>query len=212
MQQALEDIRKEQEQGKKPQDGQKPNATGQGAASSTQPQGQQQSQGQGGNSERQEEQSKKEDISQKQAGNNSADKSGKESNKGEPDNGDKNSKQQAPESQPPKDKTDTDPSKGQSQDKGSSQPDHNAALKPFPDGEGPGSDGLGGKKGFQDVEIKPPDEKFDTRFTGQNGTLSKNDKSAETKTDLADVKLAKPEPLKDTAKQPIPLEYEDILR
>jgi len=92
-------------------------------------------------------------------------------------------------------------------------PDPNAPMRPISEGElGQKGPGVGPDKEFKDAEIKAEDEKFDTRFTGQDAGLAGNEKEAKVKTELADIKLAKPEAPKDKAKQPIPLEYRDLLK
>ena len=54
-------------------------------------------------------------------------------------------------------------------------------------------------------------EKLDARYTGKQGTLGKNSALAKFKTSIDDVKLARPEPVKDQNSQPVPLEYKDVL-
>jgi len=94
---------------------------------------------------------------------------------------------------------------------GSSLPkESDAAMGPGDENGGLGQ-GLGDRKGFKDTEIKTGDEKYDTRFTGKDGKVGLNKSPARSKTNLEDVKLAKPDPVKDPTEQPIPLEYRDIL-
>lgn len=94
---------------------------------------------------------------------------------------------------------------------GSSLPkESDAALGQGDESGGLGA-GLGDRKGFKDSEIKTGDEKYDSRFTGTDGKVGLNKGPARTKTNLEDVKLAKPDPVKDPAEQPIPLEYRDVL-
>jgi hypothetical protein len=83
----------------------------------------------------------------------------------------------------------------------------------MPDGEEGqgGQDGLGANKGFKESEIRDPNETFDPRFTGEGFSLEKNDDSAQAKTTIEDLTLAKPKPSKAKGEQPIPLEYEDVL-
>ncbi|MBX7136424.1 MAG: hypothetical protein K1X83_00470 [Oligoflexia bacterium] len=71
--------------------------------------------------------------------------------------------------------------------------------------------GLGENKGFKDTEVKPGDEKYDASKAQGSGELSRNPNEARTKTDLADVKLAKPEAAKGKEEQQIPLEYRDLM-
>lgn len=57
------------------------------------------------------------------------------------------------------------------------------------------------------------DEKVDAQYTESKGKLGDNPNKSGARTSLQDVPLAKPEgELGNTAKQPIPLEYRDILR
>src|SRR5262249_35031125 len=72
--------------------------------------------------------------------------------------------------------------------------------------------GLGENKAFKQVEVKQGDEKYDTNYTWKEGEVVKNDQDAKFKTNLSDVKLAKPEADNGEEKQEIPLEYKDILR
>ena len=94
---------------------------------------------------------------------------------------------------------------------GSSLPQEKDAALGEGDGSGGRGSGLGDRKGFKDTEIKTGDESYDSRFTGVDGKIGLNKAPARPKTRLEDVKLAKPDPLKDPADQPIPLEYRDIL-
>ncbi|MFM1849107.1 MAG: hypothetical protein RL417_2581 [Pseudomonadota bacterium] len=94
---------------------------------------------------------------------------------------------------------------------GSSVPKESDAAMGQGDETGGLGSGLGERKGFKDTEIKTGDEKYDSRFMGADGKVGLNKGPARAKTRLEDVKLAKPDPVKDPAEQPIPLEYRDIL-
>lgn len=95
----------------------------------------------------------------------------------------------------------------------SSMPDRNAKIQDIGDmGEEPGGEGLGPNTAFKESEITSQDEKFDTRYTGNNSSLEKNKAPAEPKTSIEDVTLAKPKGSKEKDEQPIPLEYRDILK
>jgi hypothetical protein len=103
-------------------------------------------------------------------------------------------------------------SKDEQRSQARSASDKEPEVKEFPEGEGPGPGyGLKGKKDFKDAEIKSGEEKLDTRYTGASAGEAKNDAKARTKTGLADVQLARPDPVKDPGQQPIPLEYQDVL-
>lgn len=80
-----------------------------------------------------------------------------------------------------------------------------------PKDEGDGKSPYGDKKTLKDTEVENQDEKFDTRYTGKEGEIAKNKGEARPKTSLSDVILAKPDPVKDSSSQPIPLEYRDVL-
>ena len=110
----------------------------------------------------------------------------------------------------PKDPRSSDENKSMGGD--SALPDKTEGTREMPaEGDGPPGEGIRGKKGFKETQIKGEDEKLDARFTEKAGELTLNKKEAEAKTSLSDVKLAKPEAAKDEQKQPIPLEYRDIL-
>lgn len=105
--------------------------------------------------------------------------------------------------------------KGTSDSAGGNSPDidRNAKARPGSEmAEGPTSAGLGGKEAFKDVEVPSADENIDERFTGEESSLEESDAPAQPKTTLEDVTLAKPKSSSSKAKQPIPLEYRDILR
>ena len=72
--------------------------------------------------------------------------------------------------------------------------------------------GLGADKAFQEQQIGGQNEKFDTRYTDTSGKRAHRTKEAVSKTELADVELARPEPIKNQGDQPIPLEYRDLLK
>lgn len=74
------------------------------------------------------------------------------------------------------------------------------------------SDGLGGNKGYRDVELNPQGEKYDTSQTGQDAGASGDKVENRPRTSLADVELARPETIKEKVSQPVPLEYRDLLR
>lgn len=70
----------------------------------------------------------------------------------------------------------------------------------------------GDNKTLKETEIGEKDEKFDYRYSDKSGEIAQNKNEAKTKTDLSDVTLAKPESSEAREKQPIPLEYKEILQ
>lgn len=65
---------------------------------------------------------------------------------------------------------------------------------------------------LDETQIGNPDEKIDERYTGEDSKRELNQDETKLKTKLSDVKLGKPEPIKNEDEQPIPLEYRDLLR
>lgn len=94
----------------------------------------------------------------------------------------------------------------------SSLPERSESAQEFVPGEGAGAEGLGEDKAFKEVEVKQQQEKLDPNEIGQEGELRLNKQPARTRTDLADVQMAKPDAIVDRSKQPIPLEYEGVLQ
>ncbi len=84
-------------------------------------------------------------------------------------------------------------------------------AKRFSD-EGDSGEGLGNKAEFKETKVGNDKEQTDTRFTSKDGNLGKNSSLAKFKTTIEDVKLSRPEPMKDQSAQPVPLEYKDILQ
>jgi hypothetical protein len=64
---------------------------------------------------------------------------------------------------------------------------------------------------FLFVSVLGKDEALDSRFTGADTTLEENTSPAQAKTSLDDVLLAKPQGSTHKGRQPIPLEYKEIL-
>ena len=85
-------------------------------------------------------------------------------------------------------------------------------AKEWEDSGGDQGKGLGGQAEFQESEIQSRDEKFDTRFTEEKGDLATHKGEATPKTKLRDLSLAKPETEREGDRQPIPLEYRDIIQ
>lgn len=90
-------------------------------------------------------------------------------------------------------------------------PDRSAQAVPGGPGEGPPSDGSQVARGFKESEVGANDEKFDARFTGEESTNEQNKGPAGAKTSLEEVLLAKPKGSQQKERQPIPLEYRDVL-
>lgn len=74
-----------------------------------------------------------------------------------------------------------------------------------------GGEGLQGEKGFKDAVIEGGEELLDTRFTEKKGQTVKNEQEAKFKTELGELSLEKPDPVKQRKTQQIPLEYKDLL-
>lgn len=80
------------------------------------------------------------------------------------------------------------------------------------DGGKDGTGGLKGEKGYRDIEVQDQPEQVDTRFTGKEGTIARNDRDAKLKRELSAITLEKPEPNLANGEQPIPPEYRELLR
>jgi|GEM_PF-7117768 len=78
--------------------------------------------------------------------------------------------------------------------------------------DGPEGPGLGDRKGFKEAAIPNTEENVDPLQTGNDAKLGLNRSPVKSKTTLEDAKMARPEPLKNNADQPIPLEYRGIIR
>ncbi len=104
------------------------------------------------------------------------------------------------------------PSKGASG--GMSEPgDKNAKAQDLPLDDG--TEGFGeteGRRNYKETEIRGEKETLDARFTEKEGKVAENNKEAKSVTDLAEVKRARPESIKDERSQPIPLEYQDLIK
>ena len=82
------------------------------------------------------------------------------------------------------------------------------------EGEGKG-DKNGGKQGanqFKDTEVGEKDEKFDAQYTGTEAERVKNPNEAKAKEAIKDRQLAPMEPVENKDRQPVPLEYRDLLK
>lgn len=84
-------------------------------------------------------------------------------------------------------------------------------VKRYSDDAKKGGD-LGADKNYEERMIGNANEKIDSRFVDKEGKRYLNEEEAKFKTTLSEVELAKPKPIKDRSKQPIPLEYRDILK
>ena len=94
--------------------------------------------------------------------------------------------------------------------KAGAAPGAQKTAKRFDEG-GEGWEGLGGDKGFGNVEIKAEEKNVDPRFLSDGEKLGENKGPAQFKTELGDVKLSKPVVSKD-AKGKIPLEYDRYIK
>ncbi|NLF24699.1 MAG: hypothetical protein GX589_03460, partial [Deltaproteobacteria bacterium] len=77
--------------------------------------------------------------------------------------------------------------------------------------DGEPSEGLKGEKEFQEVKVPGQDEKYDSRFSGDQVSLQKGEGGSDYRVELKDLELAKPETVQGRVRQPIPLEYKDLL-
>lgn len=94
----------------------------------------------------------------------------------------------------------------------SALPDRNAAPREGGFGDQPSGSGLGPQEQFREAAIEARAEQVDQRFLGQESSLEENKNEARAKTSLEDVTLAKPKPALQRAEQPIPLEYQELLK
>jgi hypothetical protein len=91
-------------------------------------------------------------------------------------------------------------------------PDRSAqAVNDEPPANGPGGDMPNIPLSGKESKVEGKDEQLDSRFTGSDTTLEENKAPAQAKTSLDDVILAKPQGSTQKGRQPIPLEYKDIL-
>ena len=75
-----------------------------------------------------------------------------------------------------------------------------------------GDGGQSGSRGRSDSTLEPVEEQYDTRYTGEDSKIEKNDAPANAKTTLEDITMQKPKVAKERGEQSIPLEYRDILK
>jgi hypothetical protein len=94
----------------------------------------------------------------------------------------------------------------------SSTPDRSAQATTEEPGAGPSEGGLDIPAPSKESQIGGEDEKFDSRFSGSDSTLEENRSKSSSKTALEDVLLSKPQGSLLKGRQPIPLEYKDILQ
>ena len=90
--------------------------------------------------------------------------------------------------------------------------DRNAAPRQGGFGDRESGPGFGAEGKFNETAIEARDEQVDERFVGNESTIEENEEEAQPKTSLEDVTLAKPKPALQRAEQPIPLEYQDVLK
>ena len=65
---------------------------------------------------------------------------------------------------------------------------------------------------FEEQHIKASEEKYDLSKLGESTGLAKGLKESSYKTKLGDIKLEKPDVIKGTEAQQIPLEYQDLVK
>ncbi len=94
----------------------------------------------------------------------------------------------------------------------SSKATKSGEAKEWNDQMGEEGKGLGDRAGFKEAQVEAKDEKYDTRFTEKKGERAIHKGEAKPKTELGDLKLAKPEIESQDENQPIPLEYKDLLQ
>jgi hypothetical protein len=91
-------------------------------------------------------------------------------------------------------------------------PKEQQPTREFEEGSGMEWNGAKGDKGFEESFLPQNDtDKIDTRFTGKEGEIRRNEEEAKSKRALENQKLSRPEALQGKDDQPIPLEYRDIL-
>jgi hypothetical protein len=91
-------------------------------------------------------------------------------------------------------------------------PDRSAqAVNDEPPANGAGGDMPNIPLTGEESKVEGKDEALDSRFTGAETTLEENKSPAQAKTSLDDVILAKPQGSTHKGRQPIPLEYKEIM-
>ncbi len=90
--------------------------------------------------------------------------------------------------------------------------DRNAAPRQGGFGDRESGPGFGPDAKFNEQAIEVRDEQIDERSVGDESTIEENEEEAQPRTSLEDVTLAKPKPALQRAEQPIPLEYQDVLK
>lgn len=93
----------------------------------------------------------------------------------------------------------------------SSLPERQGETQEFKDGDGKQWDGPQGKVDFKDQRIDYGNEAFDTRYTGATVGSSQGDSTAPTLSTIVPRPLGRPDSITDSSKQPVPLEYRDVI-
>jgi hypothetical protein len=128
-------------------------------------------------------------------------------------NGSAGSSQKKAHEQNPQDNQESGDTDADGAGEKSSMPDRSAqTVNEAPPSDGVGSDMPGLPPPVKESKIDGAQEQLDARFTGSDSTLEENKAPAKAKTTLDDVILAKPQGSSLKGRQPIPLEYKDMLQ
>ena len=128
-------------------------------------------------------------------------------------NGNAGSSQKKAQEQNPEDKNESGDTDADGAGEKSSMPDRSAqTVNEAPPSDGVGSDMPGLPPPVKESKIDGAQEQLDARFTGSDSTLEENKAPAKAVTTLDDVILAKPQGSSHKGRQPIPLEYKDMLQ
>jgi hypothetical protein len=73
-------------------------------------------------------------------------------------------------------------------------------------------DGLGTSRAFKEILREAEDESIQSEYASEKGELQRNDERVSAQTTVEDIKLSRPRIREQREKQPIPLEYREILR
>lgn len=140
-------------------------------------------------------------------------KKGETTPKDEGANGNAGSSQKKAQEQNPEDKNESGDTDADGAGDKSSMPDRSAqTINEAPPSDGVGSDMPELPPPVKESKIDGAREQLDARYTGSESTLEENKAPAKAKTTLDDVILAKPQGSSLKGRQPIPLEYKDMLQ
>lgn len=73
-------------------------------------------------------------------------------------------------------------------------------------------EGVGSSRAFKEILREAEDESIKSEYASEKGELQRNDERVSAQTTLEDIKLSRPRIREQREKQPIPLEYREILR